>query len=111
MPIANCILRVSPDTEACEGVLGELSRRLDIEPENITLNFTNSDHQVGQRYDLMIHLYLPSLWTAEEAEKIGLVFIEVISKGLGVRSEDASLITTIVQSGHVIDNGTVQRWE
>ena len=111
MPVANCFLDNRVETRKYEEIIFRLSENLAINSTDITINFIKSEYQVGKAFRLMIFLYLPSIWQQNEVEKIGLEFTKTLSECLGIETCDIFLITSIIESGNVIANNTVERWQ
>lgn len=110
MPIANCFINPNTKISGSEFIVDELSENLGISAKDITINFIKSDLQVGKQYELMIFLFLPSLWSKEDKERIGLVFTRTLSKKLGIAVKNIFSITSIIDSGDVISDNKIERW-
>lgn len=110
MPIANCFIKNKMNFSNIDSLLKTLSDKLTLSISDITINFIRSSEQVGRSYDLMIFLYLPTLWKQEDVERVELTFVNTFSDHFKLSSNNIFLITTMVQSGHVVDNNKIQRW-
>lgn len=110
MPIANCFVSKKLKTSNHQRIIDELSNNLNINPNDITINFIYTDKQIGNQFELMIFLYLPSLWSKKDIEKIELSFTTVLSGILDISFENIFAITTIIESGNVVSNNRIEKW-
>jgi hypothetical protein len=58
----------------------------------------------------MINLFLPTVWDKSSIERIQINLDQVLKKHLKLKNEDVFIITNIVQSGNVVENGQVVNW-
>lgn len=110
MPIANCIIKNKYDFKLLDLITKELEIKLNIERKDIIINFIESYFQSGKNYDLMIFLKLPSLWKDKDIKRIEAAFVSVFSDILDISVQDIFLITEIIKSGHVVNNGDIEFW-
>jgi hypothetical protein len=59
----------------------------------------------------MVNLFLPTLWSTREIEKIQLSLDSLLKKHLKIGSDDVFIITQTVQSGNVIEKGKQIKWD
>lgn len=112
MPIATCFLRRKPaETIDLQGMADKWAREIGVAIEDVCLTFVPYHGQGGQQYEALVNLYLPSLWSADQVGKIQLGLLEVLTDHFGFQSKDVFIITSIVQSGHVVENGKIVKWE
>ena len=111
MPIANClILNEKHLTANIEILASEWARLIPTNQEYITISFIKVVEQLGKQFEIMVQLYLPSIWKAEEVEKIQLTLLKVLTENLKVKTEEIFIMTSIIQSAHVVENGEIQTW-
>jgi hypothetical protein len=111
MPIANCFIRgeVSPPTEI-EGLAGLWSDESGVSDEHMTINVVAGTRQDGAAYRVMAFLYLPSLWSSQHVRRLQAGLARALCRGFGVAPSDVQVITSIVESGHVVESGQTQDW-
>lgn len=109
MPIANCI--VSEECEADKGELAELwSRESGISSDEMTVNILIGDQQFGKSYKVMATLYLPTAWSMTTVSKLQIGLANALSKYFCQPIEKIHIITSIVESGLVVETGKEQTW-
>lgn len=94
----------------CERIIEDWSQTANLSKELCTINVIPNTIQAGNAYKLMVKLYLPSLWSEEEVRHIQQSLSQSIHKNLGLEPEDLFVMTSIIQSGHVIDRGKLEVW-
>ena len=110
MPIANCIVKKKYSSNILKLIPKELATDLNIDIKDITINFIESFFQAGNPYEIMIFLKLPSIWEDKDIKRIEKGFVSIFSKIINISVQDIFLITEIIQSGHVVDNGEIEYW-
>lgn len=112
MPIANFYFneKFIEDQNAFENIMQDWSKNIETSPENITINVLSNKFQFGKKYKLMINLLLPSLWSNLEIEAIQLELAKLSSKHLAIPIQEIFVTTQIIQSGHVVEDGKIQKW-
>ena len=109
MPIANCI--VLPDCSAKEGDLIDMwARESGVAPDHMTVNVIESQQQFGNSYKVMATLYLPTLWSEEKTNALQLGLATSLVQYFGVAPNEVHVITTVVDSGFVVENMKIERW-
>lgn len=111
MPIATCFLKnKSIDPEELQKLIKEWAAIIRVDQKDICVNIITDFLQSGQNYALLIHLYLPSLWEEEKIVKIQTSLLELFCHYLDLKIPDVFIMTSIIQSGHVVENGEIVRW-
>ncbi len=111
MPIANCYIHNEISRNAdFQQMVSEWAENLQISETDITLNVITDFKQFGKDYTVMVNLFLPSLWSEADIEKIQQSLSGLIQKHLKIDSDQIFLMTTIIESGHVFTEGKVERW-
>jgi hypothetical protein len=111
VPIANCFVRGElPADVDVEGLIALWSEESDVGPEEMTINLIAGARQGGSSYRLMAMLFLPSLWSPDAMRRLQRGLAAALSRGLELPLADVHVITSIVDSGHVVENGETQEW-
>jgi hypothetical protein len=58
----------------------------------------------------MVNLYLPDFWTPDEVKDIQAGLLETVCKCLHVKRERVFIVTTLITSGHVVEDGKIVSW-
>jgi hypothetical protein len=110
MPIANCIVNnFGLPLIDYQLVVNEWADEIPTKRENITLSFI-AGSQYGNKYKMLVNLYLPSVWKSGEVERIQLTLLNTLIKHLNLNKEEIFVLTSIIHSGHVVENGEIQNW-
>ena len=112
MPIANCLIspRVAEKIDAAETIVDLWSDYSGQSKEHMTLNLISSLAQAGAQFDAMAFLYLPSLWSEEAVSKLQIGLAKSLSEYFSVPLESVQVVTYIVNSGRVIEDGKQVEW-
>lgn len=112
MPIANCYIknREIPKNEL-EDLVRQWAELWHIDVSDICLTVLTEFMQVGQQYEVMINLFLPSLWSNGDVRSIQKALLELMMNYLKIEPSDIFLMTSIIQSGHVMENGGIVEWK
>jgi translation elongation factor EF-1alpha len=111
MPIANCYInQISVSTQQLETLTKEWANSIDVDLKDICLSFINVSNQTGQNYNVMVNLFLPTIWDKSSIERIQINLDKALKKNLNLKNKDVFIITSIVQSGNVVENGQVVNW-
>ena len=111
MPIANCYIKkeISGDADF-QQLVAEWAKILQLSENDITLNLITDYKQFGQPYLVMVNLFLPSLWSETDIEKIQHTLSDLLQKHLKIDPGQIFIVTSIIESGHVLSEGKVERW-
>jgi hypothetical protein len=111
MPIATCFLKnKSINPEELQQLVNEWAALIQVDQKDICVNAVTGFQQAGQNYELMINLYLPSLWSEKDVGKIQTSLLELFCQYLNLNVSEVFIMTSIIQSGHVVENGEIVRW-
>jgi hypothetical protein len=58
----------------------------------------------------MAFLYLPSLWSSEQVRVLQTELARALGRGFGLAPAEVQVITSIVESGQVVEGGETQDW-
>jgi hypothetical protein len=111
VPIANCFVRDGVGMPGdVEGLAREWSRETGASEEHLTINLVPGTRQAGAGYAVMARLHLPSLWAEDDVARLQVGLARTLARSFEIEPADVHVITSIVQSGHVVENGEVQEW-
>lgn len=109
MPIANCVLKRGLKIKD-RNIIELWAQASQVSPQEMTINFIHASEQLGKHYSVMATLYLPSAWTKEKRIALQTGLASALSEGLDQPFELVHVVTLIVASGHVVENGELQNW-
>ena len=111
MPIAYCFVKDKPSIRShLQKLASDWATEAGVDPKNITINLVTTEHRVGNPYAVMINLYLPTAWSEEDVQRIQVSLLKVVMNHLQVEAKEIFIMTSLIQSGHVVENGRVVRW-
>jgi hypothetical protein len=111
VPIANCFVRDDLPPERDIDALTTLwSDESGVGSEHMTINVITGTRQAGAPYRVMAFLYLPTLWSSEQVRQLQVGLARALSRGLAVAPTEVQVISSIVDSGHVVEDGETQDW-
>jgi len=80
-----------------------------VDADEMTIN-CGRVQQGGCPYAAMAWLYLPSLWSDHDVDRLGLGLAAALRDVLQVESAEIQVIVSILGSGSVIEAGQILRW-
>ena len=114
MPIANCIIVSEVEENIIlnnqTDIISDWSQQSGVAREHMTINFIRSLAQFGKQYQVMATLQLPSVWSQEKVSILQLGLATALSKYFQISSEQVHVVTTIIESGLVVENGEEISW-
>ena|SRR5690554_971742 len=111
MPIANCFIKDKKVTQQEFQQLAEKwASEVKVDVKDICLTFIPNGIQAGQQYNALVNLYLPSLWNDDQIKHIQKSLLRILCEFLKVESSEVFIMTFIIQSGHVVENGEIMEW-
>lgn len=111
MPIATCFIKNNKiSKQQWDTLSAEWAQRIGVDVKDICLTMVTGFIQSGQTYEALVQLSLPSLWAKEDIKTIQMELLSLLSELLKVSSDQIFILTTIIQSGHVVENGKVVKW-
>jgi hypothetical protein len=111
MPIANCLVKdIEIIPEEWEKMVTDLAAKAKLQVTEITLNVITGGWQFGNPYKVMITLYLPTLWNSVDIELIQKSLLSALTSNLNLPPEDIFIMTSLVESGNVVENGKMVWW-
>lgn len=109
MPIANCIISQNLVAEDLD-LISLWADQSGQSPQHMTVNLITSESQLGQPYPVMTNLYLPSLWNSKDIESLQKGLANALAKYFNLKLIEVHVITQILDSGSVVENGEVLKW-
>lgn len=109
MPIANCIVNFDLASNG-KNLIDLWGRESGISTEHMTINVLHSKLQLGQNYSIMANLYLPSLWSKPNINVLQVGLSNALSKCFQKSIDEVHVMTHIVDTGMVVENGVIQTW-
>lgn len=111
MPIAYFYSsNIFPNQEQLDSIVIKWAEEIGVNLNNISISLIETKIQAGNKYKIMVNLYLPSLWGNKDIEYIQLTLAQLITTHLSLLPEDLFIMTSIIQSSNVIENGKVVKW-
>jgi hypothetical protein len=108
MPIANCFCKKRKlSIKKMENMVNEWANIVGVDKKDICINMIKEYSQLGQKYPVLVNLYLPTLWSANDIKGIQLGLLKVLSKYLEVKENEIFIMTSLIQSEHVVENGHI----
>ncbi len=109
MHIANCIIDQIPSTKGTD-IVAEWAKHSGQSASHMTVNLITRSEQFGNQYEVMVNLFLPSLWSKDNVSKLQIGLARALSHCLQVSLEQVHIVTSIIDSGLVVENGEVITW-
>ena len=76
----------------------------------MTVNIINSSQQTGKEYAVMANLQLPSMWSSSDISSLQIGLANALAKSFGVSINQIHIVTSIVGSGMVVEDGEELTW-
>ena len=111
MPIANCFIKDTPvDQLELQDLAEKWASEVNVDVKDICLTFSPHCVQGGQQYKVLVNLYLPSLWSDDQVKNIQKSLLGLLMDFLEVTASEVFIMTSIIGSGHVVENGEIVEW-
>lgn len=111
MPIANCFIKnkqIKP--EDLQELIIKWSEEIQVDVKDICFTVVTDFLQAGQQYEILVNLYLPSLWSENDVTTIQKGLMRVLTTFFKLKPSEIFILTSIIQSGHVVENGEIVEW-
>lgn len=109
MPIANCI--IAPELKGKGNDLVTMwSHESSKAAEQMTVNIIRREQQYGNKYDIIVDLWLLSLWPESDISDIQLGLARALSKHFDVTPDQILIMTQPLTSGHVVEGDLELDW-
>jgi hypothetical protein len=109
VPIANCIVASVPDDLDTSAIVAAWSNRSGIDSDEMTINVLEA-HQAGKPYAVMAWLYLPSIWPDDAVAALSEGLAAALAGAFFVELSSVQVVTSIVPSGLVVEDGETVHW-
>ncbi|OEY65927.1 hypothetical protein [Marinobacter sp. X15-166B] len=112
MPIAVCsVSRACFDRRARHHDPVQLWSQLSGQSANqMTINVACTEECYGRSYDVLSRLLLPDVWSAEDVATLQVSLATALATYFQVPIDGVVVVTSLVRTGHVVENGELQRW-
>ncbi|MGY3686846.1 hypothetical protein ACXAAV_09270 [Vibrio coralliilyticus] len=111
MPIAHCTILSDLVSKAETGEVIERWGSLSEQPTtDMTINFVRAERQEGKSYEIIANLFLPSVWSEKSVSALQLGLAKALSESFFVEPKNVLVMTTILSSGFVVENGREVTW-
>jgi len=112
MPIIQCFLDRSIKSSWKNEVLiaNKLVDEIGVDEKDLTIQFIQGVSVAGRQYGVLVVMYLPSVWTQGGIERIQLIVQITLCRHLNVEPSGLFLITQVIDSGHVVCDGRIEKW-
>lgn len=110
MPVAVCYCKTLISTDDLEKIVDDWAELTGVSREEVSITIVNDFIRAGKQYSVVANLFLPSLWKKNEVIMIEKGFLKLLSKYMQIKKEEVFIMTIILPSQHVIDNGDVVSW-
>jgi hypothetical protein len=111
MPIANCFTKNKQSSQQeIQEVAEKWAEQIKVDVKDICLTFIPKCNQGGQQYEVLVNLYLPSLWDQDNIKLIQKSLVNILSDFHNTEASEIFIMTSIIQSGHVVENGEIVEW-
>ena len=111
MPIAHCFVKRKdiPQT-LLDTMVREWGMRIGVAEKDICINLVSNFLQAGKSYEVVVNLYLPTLWAEKDILNIQQNLLEILSENLRVGKKDIFIMTSMIRPGYVVEDGQTIRW-
>lgn len=111
MPIAHCLVNdIDIVPEEWDKIISDLAVKAKLQVGEITLNVISGVKQFGNPYKVMVTLYLPTVWNSVDIELIQKSLLYALTVNLKLPPEDIFIMTSLIDSGNVVENGKIVWW-
>ncbi len=113
MPIANCLVAKKRyhAGKSSESLVELWATKSGMSSEHMTINIIESKGQQGNAYDVMANLYLPSVWSKRDVDFLQIGLAKTLAEYFNVGVNRVHVMTHIVVSGMVVENGELVEWQ
>ena len=110
MPIANCIVKSECRESSGSNLIDLWAQESDTSPAHMTVNIIASREQHGSPYSVMANLQMPSLWSDADISSLQLGLAKALAQHYQLDLSDVQVISTLVNSGLVVEAGKELQW-
>ncbi|HCG8634573.1 TPA: hypothetical protein NJ564_004558 [Vibrio parahaemolyticus] len=112
MPIANCILSPNaPDKSISSVNMIELwGKHCGLDTSEMTVTVVRGEAQFGKEYLAVCSLNLPTIWSSKSISLLQLGLSSAISEYFGLDASKVIVMTSLIESGYVVEGGSEIKW-
>lgn len=113
MPIATVFVRsdMEPlDDKSLARLVPAWAAHADQPAAHMTVNIVDNIVQAGAGFALMAWLDLPDLWPGEAVDALQTGLARALADVFAADIGEVQVITRLVASGHVVEDGAIVRW-
>ena len=112
MPIANCFVakRRYQDAKGSQPLVDLWALESGKTSEHMTVNIIACTEQQCVAYEVMANLFLPSLWSKRDVNLLQTGLAKALAQYFNVTANGVHVITYMVDSGLVVENGALVEW-
>ncbi|BFM48913.1 hypothetical protein [Marinomonas sp. THO17] len=109
MPIANCLVssKCQPGNTNLIDLWANASGQ---SSEQMTVTISHYDQQFGHDYEVIVNLYLPSLWSKNTISLLQTGLSKALSEHFSLPIEQVFIMTSLIDSGFVVESGEAVNW-
>lgn len=113
MPIANCILtpKCINSSNPQDNLIDKWAKAANQSSEHMTINLLTSAEQLGNTYQIMANLQLPSLWSPTDVSALQTGLAKALSGHFSVPLSTVHIVTSIIESGQIVEDGKEVKWQ
>ncbi|MBR9786968.1 MAG: hypothetical protein GYB40_03425 [Vibrionaceae bacterium] len=112
MPIASCILspNVSEKPITSESFIELWGKHSGLDTSELTVTVVRGEEQFGKEYLAVCSLNLPSIWSTKSVSLLQLGLSSAISEYYGLETSQVIVMTSLIESGYVVEGGNEIKW-
>lgn len=113
MPIANCLVHKGcyQKVSSTESLIELWAAESGMSSEHMTVNITQYAEQRGNAYNIMAVLYMPSIWCKQDVNLCQTGLAYALTRYFNVNINTVHVMTHILESGMVVENGEIVEWK
>jgi len=111
MLIINCFTeRKELRDQILINLVHQWSEKIQVDEKDITMTFVTKYVQVGHKYEFMVFMYLPILWSNKSISNVQTTLLELLIDTFKVTPKEIFILTNTIESGNVVENGKEITW-
>lgn len=112
MPIGICYIKNKVvDHQKFETHVSKWADKIGVNTSDVSITIIRDFAQFGQTYDILFNLYLPSIWSKKDTSMIQTELLAMLCEAFKIHPKNIFILTNIIQSGHVVENGKIVNWK
>lgn len=112
MPIANCFIapKLIQTSNTTDDLIAAWAKRSGIDSSEMTIMLTPYEHRLGKEYTVICQLFLPTAWSQSAISALQTGLSHAIADTFSLDNSQIFLMTTLVESGFVVEQGREVKW-